>query len=164
VKVRDVMKLKVVSLPQNSNLGQVVQAFVRHQIDSLPVVDAAERVVGMIIMDDLVDIFLPRYYDLLRDYSALEDKGQLASLFDVSFIGSDKLQSNLILAADIMHTQVHWVSAEAPLLEAAALLQSQHFQRLPVVDRDRKLVGLVSDFEIILSLLHGGPLHHPVPA
>ena len=42
-------------------------------------------------------------------------------------------------------------------MEAAAHLQAQNFERLPVVDKDRKLVGLISDFEVVLALLRGAP-------
>jgi CBS domain-containing membrane protein len=157
MKVQDVMRRSVVSLPQNASLYEVLQKFTNHHIDSLPVLDAAQRVVGFITIEDLVDLFLPRYYELLRDYAALEDKGQIGSLFDLSFVGLDPAEEKLILAADIMNSRVHWVRGEDSLLAAAARLQAQNFERLPVVDRDQKLVGLISDFEIVLALLNGAP-------
>ena len=155
MRVSDVMRTTVVSLPQNASLQDVLQQFLKNHLDSLPIVDAAQRVVGFITIDDLVDIFLPRYHELLRDFAALEDKGQLASLFDRSFPGLDLMAEKLILAADVMNSHIRWVRSDDPLLQAASLLQSQNFQRLPVVDRDQKLVGLISDFEVVLALLKG---------
>jgi CBS domain-containing membrane protein len=149
------MRTSVVVLPQNATLKDVLDRFLSHHLDSLPIVDAALRVVGFITIDDLVDIFLPRYHEILRDFSALEDKGQLASLFNQAFAGLDTHHEKLILAADVMSSDIHWVSADDSLVEAAAHLQSQNYARLPVVDRDRKLVGLISDFEVILALLRG---------
>src|SRR6185369_10460737 len=155
MKVKDVMRTSVVVLPQNATLKEVLDTFLKHHLDSLPVIDAAQRVVGFITIHDLVDIFLPRYHEILRDFSALEDKGQLASLFNQAFAGLDTHHEQLILAADVMKTDIHWVSAEDSLVEAAAHLQAQNYTRLPVVDRDQRLVGLISDFEIILALLRG---------
>jgi CBS domain-containing membrane protein len=155
MKVRDVMRRSVVSLPQNGKLKEIVHAFVTHHIDCLPIVDAAERVVGFITVDDLIDVFFPRYHDLLRDMTVLEDKGQIGSLFDVSFAGLDRVQEQLILAADVMNSHIKWVFEEESLLQAASRLQSQSQQRLPVVDRDQKLVGLISDYEVVLALLRG---------
>lgn len=155
MKVRDVMRKSVISLPQNGKLREIVNTFVKNHIDCLPVIDAAERVVGFITVDDLTDIFFPRYFELLRDLSVLEDKGQIGSLFDTSFTGLDRAQENLILAADVMNSHLQWVSQEDSLLQAAARLQAQGLERLPVVDRDQKLVGLISDFEVILALLQG---------
>jgi len=157
MKVKDVMRTSVVVLPQNATLKDVLDKFLKHHLDSLPILDAALRVVGFITIDDLVDILLPRYYEILRDFSALEDKGQLASLFNQAFQGLDTHHEQLILAVDVMNSNIHWVHSEDSLLAAAAHLQSQNFERLPVVDKDNKLVGLISDFEVILALLRGAP-------
>jgi CBS domain-containing protein len=155
MKVRDVMRRSVISLPQNGKLKEILRTFIQNHIDCLPIVDAAERVVGFITVDDLIDVFFPRYYELLRDLTVLEDKGQIGSLFDASFTGLDRVQEQLILAADVMNSHVRCVSQEDSLLQAASRLQAQSLQRLPVVDRDQKLVGLISDFEVVLALLQG---------
>lgn len=155
MRVQDVMRRSVVSLAQNATLQDVLHQFLTHHLDSLPIVDAAQRVVGFITIDDLEEVFLPRYHELLRDFAVLEDKGQIASLFDRSFQGLDWMEGKLVLAADVMNSHIRWVHNDASLLEAASLLQSQNYQRLPVVDRDRKLVGLISDFEVVLALLRG---------
>lgn len=154
MRVQDVMRKSVVSLPQSATLQEVIAQFLQHHLDSLPIIDAAQRVVGFIVIDDLVELFLPRYYDLLRDFSALEDKGQLASLFDRAF-QVDGHHEKLILATDVMTTHARWIKQEDSLLEAAALLQAQNYERLPVIDRDQKLVGLLSDFDVVLALLRG---------
>lgn len=155
MKVHDVMKKAVIALPQNATLLDVVQQFLQHHLDSIPIIDAAQRVVGFITIDRLVELLLPRYYDLLRDFSALEDKGQLGSVFDRSFQGLDGHAEKLVLAADIMVSRIRWVRGDDSLLHAAAKLQNQHYKRLPVVDRDQKLVGLLSDFDVVLALLQG---------
>src|SRR5258708_9545807 len=155
MKVSDVMRTSVVVLPQNATLKDVLDKFLKHHLDSLPIVDAAQRVVGYITIDDLADIFLPRYYEILRDFSALQDEGQLTSLFNQAFSGLDTHHEKLILAADVMSSKIRWVLSEDSLLEAAASLQEQNYERLPVIDKDQKLVGLISDFEVIFALLRG---------
>ena len=155
MKVSDVMRRSVISLPQNGKLKDIVQVFVQNHINCLPIVDAAERVVLIITLNDLIDVFFPRYYDLLRDLTVLQDKGQIGSLFDTSFTGLDRVQEQLILAADVMNSHVKWIKQDDSLLEAASRMQSQNQPRLPVVDRDQKLVGLISDYEVVLALLQG---------
>src|SRR5882724_6697690 len=112
MKVRDVMRTSVVVLPQNATLKDILDKFLKHHLDSLPIIDASQRVVGFITIDDLVDIFLPRYYEILRDFSALEDKGQLASLFNEAFGGLDTHHEKLILAADVMCADLRWILAD----------------------------------------------------
>ena len=155
MKVRDVARPPISVLPQNATLKDVLDKFLKHHLDSLPIIDAAQRVVGLITIDVLVDVFLPRYHEILRDLSALQDKGQLASLFNQAFAGLDPHHEKLILAADVMNSHLRWIPADCSLLEAAADLQAQKQKRLPVVDKDRKLVGMISDFEVILALLQG---------
>src|SRR5437879_6036327 len=119
MKVQDVMRKAVVSLPQNGKLKEIVTIFIQNHIDCLPVVDAAQRVVGLITVDDLIDVFFPSYHELLRDMTVLEDKGQIGSLFDTTFTGLDRVQENLIIAADVMNAHVKLVSQEESLLQAA---------------------------------------------
>lgn len=157
MRVKDVMRTAVYVLPQNATLKDVLDKFIKYHLDCLPIVDAAQRVAGLITIDDLVDLFLPRYYEILRDISVLQDKGQLTSLFAQGFAGLDDHHEKLILAADVMRSRIHWIAQDESLLEAAAILQSQNAQRLPVVDKDQKLVGLISDFDVILALLRGAP-------
>src|SRR5437764_13574153 len=111
------MRTSVVVLPQNATLKDILDRFIKHHLDSLPIIDAAQRVVGFITIDELADIFLPRYYEILRDFSALEDKGQLASLFGEAFAGLDMHHEQLSLAADVMRSKLHWVSQDDSLLE-----------------------------------------------
>ena len=159
MKVRDVMRKAVVSMPQNATLRDIVAKFQQQHLDCLPIVDAAERVVGFMTIHDLIEIFLPRYYDLLRDLAVLDDEGQMAALFESAFVGLQSSQ-RLILAADVLKPNLACVNQDDSLLQAAARFQTQGQHRLPVVDRDQKLVGLLSSFEIVLALLRGSVAVH----
>jgi|GEM_PF-1627576 len=158
MKVIDVMRPAKVSLAQNASLAQVVDAFLQHHLNMLTIVDAAQHVVGIITPTDLLDFLFPRFYELLRDYNALEDKGQLSSLFGAAFSGLDIADNKLILAADIMRTHLIWVNGDDALLAASSRLFGQRMAELPVVDRDRRFLGLLSETDVILSFLKGHAL------
>jgi len=153
VKVSDVMRKTAASIPQNATLHDVFDQFTRQQLDALPVVDAANHVVGLLTPTDLLDYIFPSFYTVLRDYSAIEDKGQLSILFDAAFAGLDIANDRLILAADVMRTNWVHVSMEESLLSAASRLYGQNIAQLPVVDRDQRLMGMISQNEIVLALL-----------
>jgi len=155
MKVTDVMRPAGLSLIQNSNLAKVVETFLNYRVDMLPVVDAAQHVVGVITVQDLLEFLFPRFYEILRDYNALEDKGQLSSLFGSAFSGLDLGDNQLILAADMMRTHLIWIGAEDSILAAASHLFGQHVTQLPVVDRDRRFVGTLSETDVVLSFLKG---------
>ena len=161
MRVQDLYKASTLSIPLNAPLRDVVTAFFRNRIDTLPVVDAAQHVVGMVRPTDLIDYLFPRFHDVLRDYAALEDKGQLSILIEAAFSSLDLADEKLVLAADLMRSNLAWVSYEEPLLSAASRLFSQNMPQLPVVDRDRRLMGLLSQNDIVLALLQG---QHSAPA
>lgn len=155
MKVKDVMRKATGTLPQNASLNEVIRTFLRHRVDFLSIVDAAERAVGIVTIHDLIDLFMPRYHDLLRDFSVLDDTGQLTAILDPSLGGWEPTTNHLIIAADLVHTNGPWISEEEPLLSAAARLQSSRQNRLPVVDKDNRLVGILYDYDIVLTLLQG---------
>jgi len=155
MKVKDIMRREEVSLPQNATLRQVIDCFSKNHLEQLPIVDAAKRVVGVITVDQLIELFLPRFHEIIRDFSALEDKGQLGSLFEGSFLGLAEAPDRLILAADLMVSNARWVDQNDSLLHAAASLRAQGYSRLPVIDRDRRFLGKIRQSDIVLALLKG---------
>jgi len=153
VKVQQMMRQHTVFVPQKASLSQVIDRFVEHHIDTLPVVDEEGLLKGIITVESLSDICLPHYYEFLRDYMALEDKGQLVAAFDQPFKALDEQEDRLILAADLMRSHLRWILEEQSVLQAASLLHAQRCERLPVVNRSGQLVGLLSKNDILLALL-----------
>lgn len=54
-----------------------------------------------------------------------------------------------VLAKDIMTKEVIVVHPETPLLDVAKLLAEHNFDGVPVVDKDNKLVGIVTEYDLI---------------
>jgi magnesium transporter len=54
--VRDIMKLDVVSIPEDLPQEEVARRFEQHPLKALPIVDAERRMKGVITVDDVVDI------------------------------------------------------------------------------------------------------------
>ncbi len=69
----------------------------------------------------------------------------------IKFIAqSDKLDlSNLTAVGDIMTKDLHTVGPETSIIDAIHLARTEKISCLPVVDGDNKLVGLLSDHELI---------------
>jgi len=53
-------------------------------------------------------------------------------------------------ALDLMTTEVLTVTLDTPVSEIAKLLAERHISGVPVVDRDRKLAGIVSEADIVV--------------
>lgn len=50
---------------------------------------------------------------------------------------------------DIMSDKVVTVSPQATIIEVAAILLENHFNGIPVVDSEQKLLGLITEFDLI---------------
>jgi len=55
--------------------------------------------------------------------------------------------------SDIMSDKVISVTPETPIINVAAVLLEHHFNGVPVVDADQKLLGLVTEFDLISEKL-----------
>jgi CBS domain-containing protein len=64
-----------------------------------------------------------------------------------------------MLAGDIMTEQVLYVLPGAPLMEAAQVLGEYGISGLPVIDEDRKVLGIVSEKDILSQLGFKAPVN-----
>ena len=107
--------------------GETVYAIARrmHQrgVGCLVVVDDGTDVIGIVTDRDLVARVLAK--------------------------GLDPMQTKV---CDIMSRDPKWISEESPIESALALMRSGSFRRLPVIDRSRKLVGVVSLDDVLMLL------------
>ena len=63
-----------------------------------------------------------------------------------------------IKITDIMSKNVVSVNPEMPLFEAAKILADHNFDGVPVIDKDNKLVGILTEYDLISK---GSAIHLP---
>ena len=68
-------------------------------------------------------------------------------------------EAEKLMVRDFMTTDVATVSIDTSLREAARILLDLRISGLPVVDKDSKLVGIVTEADFLSAL--GIPSHHP---
>ena len=59
--------------------------------------------------------------------------------------------NNKLTIQDIMIHKVVSVHPETPILEAHKLMSSNNFNGLPVVDNENKLVGIITEYDLLTS-------------
>jgi CBS domain-containing protein len=136
MKAGEVMTTGAATIRPDATLTDAARLMVEHQISGLPVVDAQDRLVGVITEND----FLwpqqePRLVGLLA-----EGRARVASE-----LNSRRVQ-------DIMTRDPVTISAETPLEEAVELMKRHGIRRLPVV-ANGKVVGILSRSNLLLALL-----------
>lgn len=148
----DVMSTNVVTAGEDASVGDIADLLLKHRISGVPIVDAGNRVVGIVSEGDLMrraesdtDARSAWWLDLLRS------KKERASAF---------VKAHGMKARDVMTHDVLTVAEDTPLREIADLLEKNHVKRVPVV-RDEKLVGIVSRSNLLQGLATKGATEVP---
>jgi CBS-domain-containing membrane protein len=135
--VGDVMTRAVVLVNDSASFKEIVRRMEGSGVSALPVVDAEERLVGIVSEADL----------LLKEEHAL---GPVRwRLFDRRLRRIERAKSEGLVAAQVMTAPVITVGPEASLGQAARLMHQKRVKRLPVLDAEGKVIGIVSRADLL---------------
>jgi CBS domain-containing protein len=142
--VSELMYRDVPAIRPDANLEEIIQMLERGRYRRAVVVDDAGRVVG-IITDG----------DLLRRSRWGQHPGLLARVRSLitGQPAREKLPETEETAADLMSSPVVTIREDTPLVEALGLMLEHQCKRLPVVDENRRLVGLLGRARLLRGLL-----------
>ena len=144
--VADIMTRNVVSIKGITTVREMAGIFDTMRFGTLPVVDDAGNLTGLVTASDLVEQDRPLHMPTV------------ISLFDwiIPLEGEESLQRDLNkitaqTAAELASTDVVTVTAADSVSNAAEIMSSKKLHALPVVE-GKKLVGMVSRIDIIRSM------------
>ncbi len=139
MKVQDVMTTDVATTGPDAPLKEAALELVRRRISGMPVVDGDGRVLGVVSEADI----LAKEGDDRRGGGGflqwLVDPGDpwITARFDAVTVG------------EAMSQPAQTIAADRPLADAATVMLDEGINRLPVVDDDGKLIGLVSRGDLV---------------
>ncbi len=150
-RVGDVMTRLVVTTTPDARLEEAARLLREHHVSGLPVVAPPHRVVGLLSERDIVQalhratgVDSPRgLLDLLL--GSAPAKGE--ALLEVC-----RRQLHHARVGDAMSRRVVTVDRDAPLIEAARQMRLHGIKRLPVVDPEGQLIGIVSRADIVQAV------------
>jgi CBS domain-containing protein len=116
MKLRDVMTRKVEVIEPDASIQEAAQKMKSLDVGSLPVCDG-ERLLGMITDRDIVVRGLAK---------------------------GDGRQLNQYSVQDVMTSKVIYCYEDDDVTEAARMMSDKQIRRLPVLNRDKRLVGIVA--------------------
>jgi CBS-domain-containing membrane protein len=131
--VKDVMTTQVVAVRIGATFKEMAAALRRYRVSAFPVIDEQDKVIGIVSEADL----------LAKE--ALTNPGVLAELLHRKDVRKAEGQT----AGDLMTHRVVTIRPEDSVEHAAQLMHFLHVKRLPVVDGDGGLVGLVSRTDVL---------------
>ncbi len=145
LRVRDAMTANPRSIAAASPLSEAARMLLSSIFTGLPVVDDLGRPLGVITQGDLMRKGrMPLRLGLLAE----SDQDRLAAV--LAQLGQRR-------ADEAMTTPVITIGVDQPLTEAVELMLERQVKRLPVVDADGRLTGMLSRLDIFRAVMREAP-------
>lgn len=137
--VSDVMTQTVVAIGQDARFKEIVETMEQWKVSALPVLAGEGRVIGVVSEADL--LLKEEFRE--SDPSRVEQMGRL----------EDVRKAGAVTAGELMSTPALTVHAGDTLAQAARTMAYKSVKRLPVVDGQGLLQGIVSRSDLLKVFL-----------
>ena len=139
-RVCDVMTAPALSVTEHTSYKQVARLLSEHRLSALPVLSRGGRVIGVV-----------SEADLLRKQERHHSARPGGMSWRLHRKAAAKAEARN--AGQLMTSPAVTIHPDAPVGSAARLLNSHHLRRLPVVDPDGQLLGIVSRRDLLSVFL-----------
>ncbi len=149
VRVKELMVTDVISFSPHDKVRHVAETLRTNRISGAPVIDDQRKVIGIISEADIMkltatipfpDIDPLNPFPVFSLSSYMKKVKKISDEIDTLFEGYVK---------DVMTEKPVTISPEDSISDAARLMHKNDFNRLPVVDGEGKLVGLITRGDVI---------------
>ncbi|HVY63054.1 MAG TPA: CBS domain-containing protein [Planctomycetota bacterium] len=131
LKAADVMTRDVFTLQETATVREAATALIERRISGAPVVDAAGKLSGLLSEEDLIGVFYEGVSDLDRR----------------------PIGTCTVLGSSLVTRKVVAVRPETALHDIAKKLLNLKIKRVPVVDAEHRVLGVVSRKDILKALV-----------
>ncbi|MFH2058120.1 MAG: CBS domain-containing protein [Pseudomonadota bacterium] len=142
IKADQIMTRKVITVNEKATLIEVVKKMADNEISGLPVIKNDQTITGIISEKD----FLKRMND---DKKPSFMRVVLQCLQTTGCIAAD---FNNLVASDIMSFPCITTLPQTPVIEVANIMDQKNINRVPVMDDNLKLVGIIARSDIVQTL------------
>ncbi len=149
--VADIMERDVPAVGPEDDVETVIRVMRHNELQGVPVVNEGGRLMGIITESDLViseegsDLHLPHFIELFGGVVFLEPLARFEDRLRKAFASK---------ARDMMSEDPVTIGPEASARAAGRLIAREKHDRLPVVDGDGRLLGIVTRLDVLDALAH----------
>lgn len=145
---KEIMNKKVITIKKDASINELSELLVNNKISGVPVLDENGNLAGIVSEGDIIvqnsDLHFPRYFKLLDAIIYLESLNKFKR----------SLQKHLATKVeDIMTVKVKTAGEDTPINEIADIMLDSRVNRLPVMDKNNKLVGIITRADILKSIV-----------
>lgn len=147
MKAKDIMTKNVITVTEDETIENVTELLIKNKISGVPVVNEKNEVVGIVTETDLIfkdkDIHIPSYVPLLGGFILLES---------VKKFEKQLMKVAAYRVKDLMSSPVIKVYEDDEVRKVVNLMLDRRINRVPVVDEEGKLKGIIARSDILAHL------------
>ncbi len=145
LNVSQVMETLVISVSLDTPLARVIDLLLEAPFRTLPVIDQQHHLQGIISTGDLIHAgVLPMRRGLLKTARELDEQSAEMVAAPV-----EQARQSTLTAQDVMNRQVRTVLPTTHVREAAQIMLETGLRRLPVVENNGTLVGILTRADLL---------------
>lgn len=144
---RDFMISPVVSVTADLTLQELAELLSKNNFSGVPVVDGDEKVIGILSDTDLIRFAQKQNVVPLKDLT-----GWISPYTDIEDIASIRRgidQFSRTTVDKVMTRKVYTVTEDTSTRAVAQLMNRRNINRVPVVDKHERLVGIITRADLI---------------
>jgi CBS-domain-containing membrane protein len=150
IRVRRAMTMEVVTIKKQADIRTAAELLTKHRISGMPVVDENDHVIGVIGEADILALA-----GLKREHGFKDIVRHLLG----EPVPVHRKAGNTV--GEVMSTPAITTTPDGDIRDVAAILDERRIKRLPVVDEQGRIVGVISRADIIRIL--GQDVMTPLP-
>lgn len=141
---KDIMTREVITIGEDDTVEDAIQILKDKAISGLPVVDESGKLVGVVSEGDLIykskKIHFPLYFSILDSYIFLEDP---------KIVKEQMLKMAAYKVKTLMTSDVIRAGEDESVENLATMMSEKQVNRIPIVDEQDRLIGIVTRRDII---------------
>ena len=146
-KAKDIMTTNVKVAKETDNIQDIANILITEKIGGVPVVDEHNKIVGIISETDIIKkekyVNPPEYITFLQGLICISDFKKIEH--DIKNIAATKVK-------DLMSKDVIKVYEDDTFDDIANIMIKKSVNRIPVVDENDKIKGIICRYDIIKSM------------
>ena len=147
LKVKDFMIPDVISIKPDATIKELLKLLTKHHIGGVPVVDNQNKLIGIVSDGDIIRYLAPKeesVRDFIYDIFIEEGETEQEILKDKINTTIDKLMPK---------KQIYTLKEDDTFENAIQILSQHHFKKIPVLDLDGKVMGIISRGDVDKNLM-----------
>jgi len=155
ITVEEAMEKNVIKFKEADTISYVSNVLRDKKISGAPIVDNSNKVIGIVSEGDIMrlievhspnlNLILPAPLDLIELPVRMR--------YELDELAEGVAKAGSVLIGEIMTKEVFNVKGSVSISDAAELMDKHKVNRLPVVDENDKLIGIITRGDIIGALV-----------